>query len=117
MALCAAGYRVLMPNVRGSTTFGGDWVRALSARWGTVDAEDALASVDALIERGLADPQRLGLMGLSYGGSNGAAQRASPSPSPGRPQMMPQRTRCLRLVPLSPIQATARYMRATSRAP
>ena len=68
MALCAAGYRVLMPNVRGSTTFGGPWVRALSARWGTVDAEDALASVDATVERGLADGHRLGLMGLSYGG-------------------------------------------------
>ncbi|MGQ0608592.1 MAG: S9 family peptidase [Chloroflexota bacterium] len=68
MALCASGYRVLMPNIRGSTTFGGPWVRALSARWGTVDAEDALASVDAAVERGLADGQRLGLMGLSYGG-------------------------------------------------
>ncbi|MGH2393078.1 MAG: alpha/beta hydrolase family protein, partial [Candidatus Limnocylindria bacterium] len=68
MALCATGYRVLMPNIRGSTTFGGPWVRALSARWGTVDAEDALAAVDAAVERGLADDQRLGLMGLSYGG-------------------------------------------------
>ncbi|MBA2265697.1 MAG: S9 family peptidase [Chloroflexi bacterium] len=68
IALCAAGYRVLMPNIRGSTTFGGEWVRPLSASWGTVDAEDALASVDALVERGLADPKRLGLMGLSYGG-------------------------------------------------
>ncbi len=68
MALCAAGYRVIMPNVRGSATFGGDWVRALSASWGTVDAEDALAAVDALVERGLADPRRLAVMGLSYGG-------------------------------------------------
>ena len=68
MSLCASGYRVLMPNIRGSTTFGAGWVRALSARWGTVDAEDALASVDALVERGLADPRRLAVMGLSYGG-------------------------------------------------
>ena len=68
MSLCAAGYRVLMPNIRGSTTFGAGWVRALSARWGTVDAEDALASVDALVERGLSDPRRLAVMGLSYGG-------------------------------------------------
>ena len=68
MALCAAGYRVLMPNIRGSTTFGAEWVRALSANWGSVDAEDALASIDALVERGLADPRRLGVMGLSYGG-------------------------------------------------
>jgi dipeptidyl aminopeptidase/acylaminoacyl peptidase len=68
IALCAAGYRVLMPNIRGSTTFGGPWVRGLSASWGKADAEDAMASVDALVARGLADPKRLGVMGLSYGG-------------------------------------------------
>jgi dipeptidyl aminopeptidase/acylaminoacyl peptidase len=68
IALCAAGYRVLMPNIRGSTTFGGPWVRGLSASWGKADAEDALAAVDGLVARGLADPKRLGVMGLSYGG-------------------------------------------------
>ncbi|HUF07179.1 MAG TPA: prolyl oligopeptidase family serine peptidase [Candidatus Binatia bacterium] len=68
MAMCAAGYRVLMPNIRGSTTFGGPWVQALSASWGSVDAADALAAVDALVERGLADRRRLVVMGLSYGG-------------------------------------------------
>ena len=68
MALCAAGYRVLMPNIRGSTTFGGPWVRGLSASWGDADAADALASVDGLVKQGLADPKRLGVMGLSYGG-------------------------------------------------
>ena len=68
IALCAAGYRVLMPNIRGSATFGAGWVRALSAGWGTVDAEDAMAAVDALVERGLVDSERLGVMGLSYGG-------------------------------------------------
>jgi dipeptidyl aminopeptidase/acylaminoacyl peptidase len=68
MALCAAGYRVLMPNIRGSTTFGRTWVRGLSASWGDTDAADALASVDGLVKQGLADPKRLGVMGLSYGG-------------------------------------------------
>jgi len=68
IALCAAGYRVLMPNIRGSATFGGPWVRGLSASWGKADAEDAMAAVDGLVARGLADPQRLGVMGLSYGG-------------------------------------------------
>ncbi|MGZ8513308.1 MAG: S9 family peptidase, partial [Candidatus Limnocylindria bacterium] len=68
MALCGAGYRVLMPNIRGSATFGASWVAALSARWATVDAEDALAAMDGLVARGLADPRRLGVMGLSYGG-------------------------------------------------
>ena len=68
MALCEAGYRVLMPNIRGSTTFGGAWVRGLSAAWGDTDAVDALAAVDGLVKLGLADPKRLGVMGLSYGG-------------------------------------------------
>jgi dipeptidyl aminopeptidase/acylaminoacyl peptidase len=68
MALCGAGYRVLMPNIRGSATFGAAWVRALSARWATADAEDALAAIDGLVARGLADPKRIGVMGLSYGG-------------------------------------------------
>lgn len=68
MLLTAAGYRVLMPNIRGSATFGSAWVRPLSGRWGDVDAADALAAVDGMVERGLADPDRLAVMGLSYGG-------------------------------------------------
>lgn len=68
MALCAAGYRVVMPNIRGSITFGADWIKPLAGSWGTVDAEDALAALDALVERGLADPRRTAVMGLSYGG-------------------------------------------------
>lgn len=66
--LCSAGYRVLMPNIRGSATFGADWIRPLAGHWGGPDAEDAIASVDAMVERGLADPSRLYVMGLSYGG-------------------------------------------------
>ncbi len=68
MALTAAGYRVLMPNIRGSATFGAGWVSALSGHWGDIDAADAVAAIDALVDRGLADPRRLGVMGLSYGG-------------------------------------------------
>jgi len=66
--LCAAGYRVLMPNIRGSASFGERWAGALRGRWGEVDAHDALAAVDAAVSRDLADPDRLGVMGLSYGG-------------------------------------------------
>ncbi len=66
--LCDAGYRVLMPNIRGSAAFGAAWVRALRGRWGEVDAADVLAAVDAVVGRGLADPQRLGVTGMSYGG-------------------------------------------------
>ncbi|MCV0402965.1 MAG: S9 family peptidase [Chloroflexi bacterium] len=68
VAMCAAGYRVLMPNIRGSATFGAEWVQALSANWGEADAEDALASIEGLVKQGLADPDRLAVMGLSYGG-------------------------------------------------
>ena len=51
MLLTAAGYRVLMPNIRGSATFGSAWIRPLSGRWGDVDAADALAAVDGMVER------------------------------------------------------------------
>ncbi len=68
MVLCGAGYRVLMPNIRGSTTFGATWVRELRSGWGTVDAEDTLAALDALVDAGLSDPDRVAVMGLSYGG-------------------------------------------------
>jgi dipeptidyl aminopeptidase/acylaminoacyl peptidase len=68
MLLTAAGYRVLMPNIRGSATFGSAWIKAFSGHWGDVDEADALAAVDGMVQRGLADPDRLAVMGLSYGG-------------------------------------------------
>ncbi len=68
MVLASAGYRVVMPNIRGSATFGYDWAHALSGRWGDVDAQDALAVTDWLVGRGLAEEGRIGLYGLSYGG-------------------------------------------------
>lgn len=66
--LCARGYRVVMPNIRGSAGYGGDWIRAQMDDWGGVDAADVHAAVDHVISLGLADPDRLGVMGLSYGG-------------------------------------------------
>jgi dipeptidyl aminopeptidase/acylaminoacyl peptidase len=68
LLLTAHGYRVAMPNVRGSTTHGSAWIRAHMGTWGETDAADVMAVSDALVERGLADPDRIGLMGLSYGG-------------------------------------------------
>jgi dipeptidyl aminopeptidase/acylaminoacyl peptidase len=68
LSFTARGWRVAQPNIRGSAGFGASWVVALGHRWGDVDAEDALAVVDGLIARGLADPRRLGVIGLSYGG-------------------------------------------------
>jgi dipeptidyl aminopeptidase/acylaminoacyl peptidase len=66
--LCAAGYRVLLPNIRGSATYGRDWIRPQLGDWGGVDADDVHAALDAAITRGLADANRLAVLGLSYGG-------------------------------------------------
>jgi dipeptidyl aminopeptidase/acylaminoacyl peptidase len=66
--LCARGYRVLLPNIRGSHGYGSDWIRPHLGNWGGPDAEDVHAALDHAIELGLADPARLGVMGLSYGG-------------------------------------------------
>jgi dipeptidyl aminopeptidase/acylaminoacyl peptidase len=68
LLLTAHGYRVAMPNIRGSTTLGRAWMDALAGHWGDVDEVDVLAVTDALVDRRLADPARIGLMGYSYGG-------------------------------------------------
>jgi dipeptidyl aminopeptidase/acylaminoacyl peptidase len=66
--LTGHGYRVVLPNIRGSTSYGADWIRPLLGDWGGVDAADVEAVVDQVVDAGLADPERLGVMGLSYGG-------------------------------------------------
>ena len=66
--LCTRGYRVVLPNIRGSTSYGRDWIRPQLGDWGGVDAADVHAALDHAIGLGLADPDRLGALGLSYGG-------------------------------------------------
>ncbi|MFI5227142.1 MAG: alpha/beta hydrolase family protein, partial [Candidatus Limnocylindrales bacterium] len=66
--LASRGYRVILPNIRGSTSYGGDWLRPQLGDWGGVDADDIHAVLDHLIGIGLVDPARIGLIGLSYGG-------------------------------------------------
>ena len=68
LLLVAAGYRVALPNIRGSAGYGRDWIRPQLGDWGGVDAADVHAALDHVIELGLADPEHLGVMGLSYGG-------------------------------------------------
>jgi dipeptidyl aminopeptidase/acylaminoacyl peptidase len=63
----AAGYLVLLPNPRGSSGRGTAYGKAIFADWGHLDVEDDLAAVDDAIARGLADPDRLGVAGWSYG--------------------------------------------------
>src|SRR5262245_12933522 len=66
--LAARGYAVLYPNVRGSTGYGHKFVEMNRADWGGGDFKDVMAGVDAMIARGIADPDRLGIGGWSYGG-------------------------------------------------
>ena len=67
-ALTAAGTRMLMPDPRGSASYGRAWLEAIRGDWGGADAEDQLACVDWAVGEGHADPARLGVTGLSYGG-------------------------------------------------
>lgn len=64
----AAGYAVLAVNPRGSSGRGFDFSRAIYADWGNLDAQDISAGITHTIEAGIADPQRIGVVGWSYGG-------------------------------------------------
>jgi dipeptidyl aminopeptidase/acylaminoacyl peptidase len=62
------GYAVLRPNPRGSSGYGKAFRFANYNDWGGRDYEDDQAGVDRVIEMGVADPERLAIMGWSYGG-------------------------------------------------
>jgi len=64
----AHGYAVLAVNYRGSAGRGMKFSRAIFADWGHHEVEDLLAGVNQVIAMGLADPDRLGVGGWSYGG-------------------------------------------------
>jgi dipeptidyl aminopeptidase/acylaminoacyl peptidase len=66
-AYAARGYAVVAVNPRGSSGGGSDFAKAIYADWGNRDADDVLAGVDHVVEMGIADPQRLGIGGWSYG--------------------------------------------------
>jgi len=66
--LAAHGYAVVAANPRGSTGYGRDFSRAIWADWGNKDFQDVMAAVDGAIAMGVADPDRLGVGGWSYGG-------------------------------------------------
>jgi dipeptidyl aminopeptidase/acylaminoacyl peptidase len=67
-ALAAAGYLVLLPNPRGSYSYGQEFTSACTGDWGGGDYEDLIACCDEVIERGIADPERMFVSGGSYGG-------------------------------------------------
>ena len=64
----SAGYVVLNVNYRGSTGRGAKFSEAIFADWGNKEVDDVLAAVDYAVAKGIADPDRLGLGGWSYGG-------------------------------------------------
>ncbi|HZN05546.1 MAG TPA: S9 family peptidase [Pyrinomonadaceae bacterium] len=66
--LAAKGYAILRPNPRGSSGYGTEFRRANLKDWGMGDYQDLMTGVDRVIEMGVADPERLGVMGWSYGG-------------------------------------------------
>ncbi|SEN80909.1 Dipeptidyl aminopeptidase/acylaminoacyl peptidase [Mucilaginibacter gossypiicola] len=66
--LAAAGYAVAAVNYRGSNGRGLDYCKAIYADWGNKEVKDLLGAVDELEKLGIANPDKLGIGGWSYGG-------------------------------------------------
>ena len=66
--LAAHGYAVFYPNIRGSVGYGQKFIESNRADWGGADFEDVMQGVEDLVAKGVADPNRLGIGGWSYGG-------------------------------------------------
>jgi dipeptidyl aminopeptidase/acylaminoacyl peptidase len=62
------GYAVLLPNFRGSTGFGKDFLNAGNKQWGELMQDDITWGVKHLINEGIADSTRVAIFGGSYGG-------------------------------------------------
>jgi dipeptidyl aminopeptidase/acylaminoacyl peptidase len=66
--LAARGYGVFYPNIRGSIGYGQKFIEMNRGDWGGADFKDVMWGVKDLIDRGIADPTKLGIGGWSYGG-------------------------------------------------
>nr|AGZ94390.1 prolyl oligopeptidase family protein [Streptomyces sp. 31A4] len=66
--LAARGCTVIEPNFRGSTGFGPAWINAADRQWGAAMQDDLEDALDWAVAEGLADPDRIALLGGSYGG-------------------------------------------------
>ncbi|KAF3671497.1 putative transcription factor UNE12-like [Capsicum annuum] len=66
--LCSLGFSLLIVSYRGSLGFGKEAVQSLPGRAGSQDVNDVLAAVDYVIGKGLADPSKIVVVGLSHGG-------------------------------------------------
>ncbi len=68
LVLAHEGFAVFIANPRGGTGYGVEHLRGVYRNFGTDDYDDLMAAVDALVEQGIVDPDRLGFTGYSYGG-------------------------------------------------
>jgi dipeptidyl aminopeptidase/acylaminoacyl peptidase len=68
LMLINQGYAVFLPNPRGSSGRGQAFARRVLGDMGGADTYDLLSGLDHLVERGIADPRRIGVTGGSYGG-------------------------------------------------
>jgi len=66
--LAGAGYAVLLPNPRGSSGRGQQFARAVVGDLGGAELNDTLSGVQACVDAGYADGERVGIMGASHGG-------------------------------------------------
>jgi dipeptidyl aminopeptidase/acylaminoacyl peptidase len=66
--LAAQGYAVLMVNPRGSTGYGEQFATCLRGDLGGMDYDDLMRAVDSVVDNHNVDPERLAVMGGSYGG-------------------------------------------------
>ena len=66
--MAANGYMVLEPNFRGSSGRGEKFALANQNDWGGGDYQDDMSGVQAIVDKGWADPNRMGAFGWSYGG-------------------------------------------------
>jgi dipeptidyl aminopeptidase/acylaminoacyl peptidase len=64
----AKGYAVLFPNYRGSTGYGDKFLTDLIGQENDIEVKDILAGIQHLVKEGIADPEKVGVMGWSNGG-------------------------------------------------
>ena len=67
-AMASEGMAILFPMPRGGSGYGIAGFKAIINSWGESDYKDIMAGVDWAVKEGIADPDRLGVMGASYGG-------------------------------------------------
>jgi len=67
-ALAGQGYLVLSANPRGSQGYGAEFATSIRGDWGGRDFEDLMELVDSIVQAEIADPERLAIVGESYGG-------------------------------------------------